>query len=83
MYPGLVACARLSPERRDELEEEHRASRRALLAGTFDRREFYALAAHAEVEELELFPTAMTDFDDDRWEAVAIAHRLVGNRGAS
>lgn len=82
LYPALVACARLPAERRDELEEEHRVLRRALLAGTFDRREFYALAAHAEVEELELFPAAMTVFDEDRWEAVATAHRVVGDRAA-
>jgi hypothetical protein len=39
----------------------------ALAAAVFDRPAFYALAAHIQVEEMELFPAAMLGFDDEEW----------------
>ena len=39
---------------------------------------FYALAAHIEVEEHELFSAAMLGFDEEEWEALERAHRAVG-----
>jgi hypothetical protein len=67
LYPELVATGDLLPASSATLEEEHRALRSTLFSGSFDRRDFYALAAHIEEEELELFPAAMFAFDDDEW----------------
>lgn len=67
LYPELVATGDLSVTSSSALEDEHRSLRSTLLSGAFDRRDFYALAAHIEDEELELFPAAMFAFDDDEW----------------
>jgi hemerythrin-like domain-containing protein len=67
LYPELVATGDLLPASSAALEDEHRSLRSRLLSGSFDRRDFYALAAHIEEEELELFPAAMFAFDDDEW----------------
>jgi len=67
LYPELVATGDLSPASSAVLEDEHRGLRSTVLSGSFDRRDFYALAAHIEDEELELFPAAMFAFDDDEW----------------
>lgn len=75
LYPVLVRGGDLSEERGDALEDEHRVLRAALAGGAFGRRDFYALAAHIEEEEMELFPAAMFGFDDDAWAEVAAAHR--------
>lgn len=77
LYPTLVAVGGASAEQVADLEEEHRELRRRLTAVTFDRRDFYALAAHIEVEELELFPAAMLGFDEEEWDATSHAHRAV------
>jgi hemerythrin-like domain-containing protein len=75
LYPELIARGDLSADQLAELEEEHRELHRAFTAATFDRRAFYALAAHIEVEEMELFPAAMLGFDEQEWDAMDGAHR--------
>ncbi len=75
LYPELIARGDLTAEQLAELEEEHRELHRALTTASFDRRAYYALAAHIEVEEMELFPAAMFAFDDDEWDAMDGAHR--------
>jgi hypothetical protein len=67
LYPELVATGDLSPLASSALEEEHRSLRSTVLSGSFDRRDFYALAAHIEEEELELVPAAMFAFADEEW----------------
>lgn len=77
LYPLLVAGGDLDAEHSAELEAEHAGLKAALLAGTFDRRTYYALAAHIEEEEMELFPAAMFGFDDDAWARLASTDRFV------
>lgn len=74
LYPELIAGGSLSAEQLGELEQEHRDLDEALRTLRFDRRAYFALAAHIEVEEMELFPAAMFDFDDEEWDAVEDAH---------
>lgn len=74
LYPQLHGTGDLGAARRGALEAEHREVRAWLAAGTFDRREYFALAAHVEEEETELFPAAMFAFDDDSWDGLARAH---------
>ena len=74
LYPLLAATGRLDDGVRAALEEEHRDLDGAL-AGGFDRRRFYELAAHIEVEEMELFPAAMFSFDEAEWDAIEAVHR--------
>lgn len=74
LYPLLLAVGDLSVDASKALEHEHRTIREALTVGTFDRRDYFALAAHIEAEELELFPIAMFAFDDDIWEQLQVAH---------
>jgi hemerythrin-like domain-containing protein len=84
LYPLLLAAGDLSAETSGTLQDEHRTLRAALTGGAFDRRDFYALAAHTEQEELELFPAAMFAFDDEEWNELASAHQqattLAGTR---
>ncbi|QYG95183.1 hemerythrin domain-containing protein [Iamia sp. SCSIO 61187] len=77
LYPELTAIGAVASAAVDDLEAEHDDIRRSLTEGTFDRRDYYALAAHIEDEEMELFPAAMLGFDDEEWEATRIAHRTV------
>ena len=77
LYPALVATGAVSVDEVNDLEAEHRDLRSSLTDGVFDRRDFYALAAHIEDEEMELFPAAMLGFDDEEWEATNDAHRAV------
>lgn len=74
LYPQLGDSGDLGGAQRDALEAEHREVRAWLSAGTFDRREYFALAAHIEEEEMELFPAAMFAFDDDGWDELTRAH---------
>lgn len=74
LYPLLVATGDLSAERCEGLEEEHREVHELLEGAAFDRRAYFALAAHIEEEEMELFPGAMFAFDDEDWEAMARSH---------
>lgn len=75
LYPLLLEVGDLSVKTSRTLEDEHRTLRAAMTDGVFDRRECYALAAHIEQEELELFPAAMFAFDDDEWNVLASAHQ--------
>ncbi len=77
LYPLLLAAGDLSAEASDALEDEHRTLRASLMDGAFDRRDYYALAAHIEQEEMELFPAAMFAFDDDEWDELRAVHRDV------
>ena len=74
LYPLLLAAGDLSAETSGTLEDEHRTLRAALTDGVFDRRDYYALAAHIEQEEMELFPAAMFAFDDDEWGELRAIH---------
>lgn len=76
LYPLLLEQGDLSFETSRTLEDEHRTLREALTGDAFDRRDYYALAAHIEEEELELFPAAMFAFDDDEWHELAHACNL-------
>jgi hemerythrin-like domain-containing protein len=77
LYPLLGETGDLSPANREAFEAEHAEIREELLAGTFDRRAYYALAAHAEAEEDELFPVALFGFDDVDWTQMEAVHRSV------
>ena len=82
LYPELAARGDLTDEQRAQLDGEHREIREALTGGRFDRRAFYALAAHIEDEEMELVPAAMFGFDDDGWEAMDAAHHRARGHSA-
>jgi hemerythrin-like domain-containing protein len=71
LYPRLVESGDLAADTRSTLEDEHAELRQTLLTGRFDRRAYYALAAHIEEEEMELFPAAMFAFEDDTWDELA------------
>ncbi len=77
LYPELLELESLSEADRATLEEEHRAVRAALAAGRFDRSDYYALAAHIEVEEMELFSAARFTFDEQEWDEMEVVHRAV------
>ncbi len=77
LYPVLLGSGGIYAEQVAGLEEEHRELARRLAGPVFDRRNYYALAAHIEQEEMELFPAAMFGFDDEEWEATSDAHRAV------
>ena len=68
LYPWLAETGDLAGDVLARLEAEHVEVRAEILEGRFDRRSFYALAAHIEEEEMELFPAAMFAFDDDAGE---------------
>lgn len=75
LYPLLIGEGDLTNELLGQLEEEHREIGEVFDVGGFSRKEYFALAAHIETEESELFPCAMFAFDDERWEAMLSAHR--------
>ena len=77
LYPLLVETGDLDPSRRDGLEAEHATLAVALMAGTFDRRAYYELAAHIEEEEMELFPLTMFAFDDEDWATLDATPRFL------
>ena len=77
LYPSLLASGGASIGEVAGLEAEHRDLRRSFTGATFDRSDFYALAAHIETEELELFPAAMLGFDEEEWNATGDAHRTL------
>ncbi len=68
LYPQLRASQDLADDVLARLEHEHVEVREQLLTATFDRRSYYALAAHIEEEEMELFPAAMFAFEDEVWD---------------
>lgn len=77
LYPALIATGAVSRDEVSDLEAEHRDLRSSLTDGVFDRRDFYALAAHIEDEEMELFPAAMLGFEEDEWEGTSDVHRAI------
>ncbi|NLV55066.1 MAG: hypothetical protein GXY13_05595 [Acidimicrobiales bacterium] len=74
LYPLLMGTGDLTEERCDRLEDEHREVHAVLDGEAFDRRAYYALAAHIEEEEMELFSGAMFAFGDDEWDEMDRAH---------
>jgi hypothetical protein len=78
LYPLLVEIGDLDPAHCGVLEAEHAGLKAALLAGTFDRRTYYELAAHIEEEEMELFPAAMFGFEDEAWARLAATESFLG-----
>ena len=74
LYPELVELGGLTEAACAELEEEHRVVRAALVAGSFDRSDYYELASHIEVEEMELFSAARFTFEEPEWEEMAGVH---------
>jgi hemerythrin-like domain-containing protein len=75
LFPLLLDQGDLDPETAAGLVDEHRTLHAVLTDGDFDRRDYYALMAHIEVEESELFPAAMFAFDDDTWDLLETTHR--------
>lgn len=80
LYPLLISTGDLSRERCERLEDEHRSIPDIIGRGEFGRREYFALEAHIEEEEMELFSGARFAFDDDEWEAMAEAHHTALHR---
>ncbi len=74
LYPELIELGGLEQDDCAVLEDEHREVLAALAAGRFDRADYFALAAHIEVEEMELFSAARFRFDDTDWDEMAAAH---------
>lgn len=74
LYPLLVDSGDLEPDRCQALEAEHREVHDVLEQARFGRREYFALAAHIEEEEMELFSTARFAFEDEQWNDMAGAH---------
>ena len=68
LYPWLSETGDLAADVLGRLEAEHVEVRSESVDGRFDRRSFYALAAHLAEAEMELFPAAMFAFDDDAWD---------------
>lgn len=81
LYPLLVEGGALVTATVRDLEVEHRSVHAALRTGRFGRRTYYALAAHIEQEEMELFPAAMFGFDDDEWDALDQLRRAADPAG--
>lgn len=80
LYPQLMESGDLAVDDNDRLEAEHREVHDALVGGRFDRRGYFALAAHVEEEESELFPLAMFAFDDVEWDRMDAAHHDAHHR---
>jgi len=77
LYPQLVATGELDADVLTTLEAEHSTIDTQLTGTTWNRRAYYALAAHIEQEEMELFPAAMFSFDDSDWDTLAAVYRQV------
>jgi hemerythrin-like domain-containing protein len=77
LFPLVLETGDCTPEQIAHLEQEHRDQAAVLGSGTFTRDHYYALAAHVEEEEFELFPMAMFGFDDTMWDEMAEVHRRV------
>jgi iron-sulfur cluster repair protein YtfE (RIC family) len=75
LYPVLLDARGVSAVVVEELEQEHRELQARLAGHSFDRRDYYELAAHIEAEEEELFPMTPFGFDDDDWETLDRAQR--------
>lgn len=77
LFALVLEAGDCTPEQISTLEQEHLEQRAILEAGTFTRDDYYALAAHVEEEEFELFPMAMFGFDDAMWDEMDSIHRGV------
>jgi hemerythrin-like domain-containing protein len=77
LFPLVLEAGDCTPEQIEHLEQEHREQRALLESGAFTRDDYYALAAHVEEEEYEIFPMAMFGFDDIMWAEMAEVHRRV------
>lgn len=77
LYPVLLGVGGVSAGELTRLEAEHTDLHRQLSGEVFSRLDFYALAAHIETEETELFPFAMLRFDEAEWDVTADVHRAV------
>ena len=77
LYPALLTAEAIAQDEIVSLEDEHEEIHTMLHEGHFDRRAYFALAAHIEVEEMHLFPAAWLHFTDDEWDATDAAHRVV------
>jgi hemerythrin-like domain-containing protein len=77
LFPLVLEGGDCTPEQIDTLVAEHRELDRNLAARRFSRRDYYALAAHIEAEESEVFPMAMFGFDNIMWDDMEHAHRHV------
>lgn len=82
LYPLLYAQGDLDVERYAGLEAEHADLRATIAFGRFDRPSYYALGAHIEEEEMELFPASMFSFDEDHWAEVAAVFSAVDRDAA-
>lgn len=82
LYPLLHDQGDLDVQRCAGLEAEHEDLRGAIAGGRFDRPAFFALGAHIEEEETELFPAAMFSFEDDHWDELAAVFAVVESGGA-
>lgn len=84
LYPLLLRTGDLDQETIDRLESEHREvhdrlERAATDPHAFDQRAYFALAAHIEEEELELFSGARFAFDEEEWDEMALAHHAAAH----
>lgn len=79
LYPLLISTGDLDQERCDGLEAEHRYIHGLLDRAAFDRRAYFALAAHIEEEEMELFSASRFAFGDEEWEAMDQAHHAAAH----
>lgn len=77
LFPLVLESGDCTPELIAELVSEHAEQTATIEAGRFDREAYYALAAHAQVEENEVFPMAMFGFDNTMWDDMERAHRAV------
>jgi hemerythrin superfamily protein len=77
LYPLLSRSGDLEAAQRDVYEAEHRQFHAALVSAAFDRTMYFALAAHAEAEESELFPMVMFGLDADEWVAMEAVQRAI------
>ena len=80
LYPLLMSTGDLAPESCERLEAEHREVHELLERAAFDRRSYFALAAHIEEEEMELFSSARWAFGDEEWEEMAQAHHAAAHQ---
>ena len=77
LYPVLLGVGGVSADEVTRLEAEHTDLHQQLSGEIFTRLDFYALAAHIETEETELFPFAMLRFDEKEWDVTSDVHRAV------
>jgi len=77
LYPILSALGGLDDDVRAQLEAEHAELFEVLDHGVFDRKVYYSLESHIELEEHELFSGAMLRYDEAEWEEMSLAHHAV------